>query len=106
MEKIILRTFSITSAIMFILLLIPVDWEIPGFIELLIIPIGMAWILSFLGFLIWIDLIRDYYRNKQDDKSKMIMTLTFPIWVFGELLAMWGAYQMAKSIRNWMRKKD
>ena len=74
--------------------------------HLTIMGATVVWFFSLIGLFVWIEDVRAFYRNKNDPLSIVIKIITFPIWLLGLLLGLWGAYETAKGVRNWLNKND
>ena len=84
----------------------PADTVFTGTTDIIVISSTVIWIFSLIGLFVWIDDVRAFYRNKNDPLSIVIKIVTFPIWLLGILLGIWGMYDTAKGVRNWMHKND
>jgi hypothetical protein len=71
-----------------------------------IMLLTFIFVFSVVGLILWTDQVRDFYRAKHGLIPTLIKIVTFPIWVFGMLLALLGAYGAAKGVRDWSHKSN
>jgi hypothetical protein len=106
MGAVIVSLLAFSGFGMYMFLTLPNATVITGTTGVIIMAFTAVFVLSFAAFIIWIDDVRDFYRGKSGFFPTLIKIVTFPIWLFGVLFCAWGAYETAKSVRNWMHKSD
>ena len=85
-------------------LTLPNDVHISANAGYFIMLLTVIFIFSVVGLILFTDQVRDFYRTKHGLIPTLIKIVTFPIWVFGMLLVLLGAYGAAKGVRDWSHK--
>lgn len=106
MGAVIVLLLTLSGFGMYMFLTLPSTAVITGTMGLFIMALTAVFVLSFAALIIWTDSVRDFYRGKGGFFPTLIKIVTFPIWLFGILFCAWGAYETAKSVRNWMHKSN
>lgn len=73
---------------------------------LFIMFLTMVFIFFVIAFFKWVLSVRETYSKKSGLGPVLIMIITFPIALIALLFYVWGAYETAKGIRNWMHKDN
>ena len=95
-----------SSIALYVFLTLPATVAITTTMGMYIMLATIIFVFSFAALIIWTDHVRAFYSGKHGLIPTLIKIATFPIWLFGMLFCAWGAYETAKSVRNWMHEND